>query len=70
MVLSGLLKLPRITKRGVAVIAAIYALIVGSAQISLVFQMMFTTFLLAYDRCIPPLRYVDYNNIIICPKST
>ena len=45
MVLSGLLILPRITKRGFAIIAAIYALIVGSAQISLVFHMMFTTFL-------------------------
>ena len=37
----GSLKLPRISKRGVAIIGAIYFLIVGSAQILLVFQLLF-----------------------------
>jgi hypothetical protein len=41
MTLWGLLKLPRIGKRGVVIIAAIYTLVVGSAQIS-VFQVVFT----------------------------
>ena len=42
MTLWGPLKLPRISKRGVAIIGAIYSLIVGSAQILLVFQLLFT----------------------------
>jgi hypothetical protein len=40
--LWGLLKLPRISKRGVAIIGAVYTLMVGSAQSSLIFQVLFT----------------------------
>ena len=40
IILLGLPKLPRISKRGVAIIIAIYSLIVGSAQSSLVFQVV------------------------------
>ena len=42
LTLRGLLKLPRISKRGVAIIGAIYSLIVGSAQSVLIFHVLFT----------------------------
>ena len=41
--LWGFLKLPRISKRGVAIIgASVYTLMVGSAQSSLIIQVLFT----------------------------
>ena len=42
MTVKGFIKLPRISKRGVAITGAIYTLIVGSAQSLLVFQVLFT----------------------------
>ena len=42
MNLRGFQKLPRISKRGVVIIGAIYTLIVGSAQNLLVFQVLLT----------------------------
>ena len=58
--LWGLLKLPRTGKRGVAIITAIYTLVVGSIQIYQSFKSCSSCLLLlAYDWGIPSLRYVD-----------
>ena len=52
MTLRGLQKLPRISKRGVAITGAIYTLVVSSTQSLLVFQALFIisphSLLLAY----------------------